>query len=189
MSTLAKRKNTRMVINPSRGGVLIGGRRVSSKATARKNPTARTAAKTNPRRRTRRRRNPATFSRSLFSNPSSSALVGAMFAGAGFSLLNLGLARVVPSASPVIQIAIKLGAGFLVQSFGSKVPVLGKYKDGVAFLCFALAAKEAVDMWVLPTVSRTIGQIGGGITNVLIPAPANVTEMSGLVRRTRPNYY
>jgi hypothetical protein len=187
--TKTKRKaNTALVYNPARG--LSLGSRTTRRASARKaNPVKRTAV-ANPRKRrtTRRRRNPV----SLFSNPSGSALMGAVFAGLGFSLLDLGLSRIVPSASPIIQIGTKVAAGFLVQTFGSKVPVLGKYKDGVAFLLFGLAAKQAADYWLLPTVRSFTGQITGGLQNVLMPAPASVTvaeTMGGIVRRTRPNYY
>lgn len=113
--------------------------------------------------------------------------MGAIFAGAGFSFLNLGLARIMPTGSPVVQISLKIGFGFLVQTFGGRVPVFGKHKDGVAFLLFALAAKEAVDYWLLPTVRSTFNSVTGQFTNLLNPAttPAATMGLVGSPYRTR----
>ncbi len=193
MRTQAKRKaNTTMVVNPNRG-LSLGSRRSSSrKTTARRNPTRRaTTAIANPRKRTRRRRNPASNFSSIIRNPSGSALMGAVFAGAGFSLVNMGLQRLIPTGSPVVQIAAKLATGFVVQTWGGKVPVLGKHKDGIAFLCFALAAYEGVNYWLLPTLRTQLGQF----TAQLLPAPSVPTvaagDLAGIYgsRYNQPAYY
>lgn len=166
-----RKTNTAMVFNPSRG-LSIGGRSTVRRA-RRANPTARrpaTKLAVNPRRK-RRRRNPSGFS--VLSNPSGGALVGALLAGVAFSFADFGLSRVLPaSASPAIQIGTKLAAGFVIQQFGNKVPLLGKYKDGVAFLFFGLAASQFASYYLLPTVRNTLNQFTGQALQLISPPPA-----------------
>lgn len=179
-----RRSHTSLVVNPAPRGLSIARRSSVKTSQARKTNPVRTAAATNPRRR-RRRRNPGGL-QSVMTNPGSGALLGALFAGAGLSLIDLGLSRVAPSASPVIQIGLKVAVAFGIQTFGGRVPVFGKYKDGIAFLLLGLAGKQAFDYWALPTVRSTFSSVTGQFNNLLSPpvaAPAaNGGTMAGVRR-------
>lgn len=175
---IAKRRHTSLVVNPAPRGLTV------RKTAARKaNPTARTAsAINNPRRRKstkRRRRNPSTsYGSRLMSNPGGGVLVGALTAGVGFAFVDMLLARIVPSGTPTIQVAAKVAAGFALQQFGGKIPLLGKYKDGVAFVLYALAAKQLADVYLIPTVRSTFTSItsqAGQFLNPAMVTPAATT--------------
>lgn len=184
---IAKRRHTSLVVNPAPRGLTV------RKTAARKaNPTARTASAINnpPRRRKstkRRRRNPSTsYGSRLMSNPGGGVLVGALTAGVGFAFVDMLLARIVPSGTPTIQVAAKVAAGFALQQFGGKIPLLGKYKDGVAFVLYALAAKQLADVYLIPTVRSTFTSItsqAGQFLNPAVVAPA--TSMAGYNRYLR----
>lgn len=185
MATKAKvrKPNTGIVFNPARG---LSVSRPSTRTAARKaNPVRRaTSVATNPRkRRTKRRRNPAsTFGGSLMRNPGGGVLVGALTAGVGLAFVDLLLARVVPGGTPTIQVASKVAAGFIIQQFGGRVPILGKYKDGITFVLWALAAKQLADIYLVPTVRSTFTSLTAQAGQFLNPAavtPAATT--SGIV--------
>lgn len=115
-------------------------------------------------------------------NPGGGVLVGALTAGVGLAFVDLLLARVVPGGTPTIQVASKVAAGFIIQQFGGRVPILGKYKDGITFVLWALAAKQLADIYLVPTVRSTFTSLTAQAGQFLNPAavtPAATT--SGIV--------
>lgn len=177
MATKAKvRRHTSLVVNPAPRGLTV------RKTAARKaNPVRKASAISNPRRKKhtrRRRRNPATSSFNILHNPGGGVLVGALTAGVGFAFVDMLLQRLAPNSSPTIQVVTKVGVGFALQQFGGRIPLLGKYKDGIAFVLYALAAKQLADQYLIPTVRSTFNSVTGQAINFLNPAstaPAGTT--------------
>lgn len=164
------------VHNPSRGLSLRGGRSTVRRARS-KNPTARRpavrAAAVNPkRRRSRRRRNPSGLS-GLLRNPASGGglIVTAFMAGVAVSLYDAITLRVIPQTSPLVRVATKFGGALFFQSaYGSKVPLLGKYKNDVALVLAVAGMIDLTKLYILPAIQPAINQLSGGLTN-LLPAP------------------
>ena len=140
-----RKANTAMVFNPSRG-LSIGGRS-SVRRTARKNPGKRTAAvakRTNPARRIKRRSNPATVT---------GLVITAVMAGIGVTIFDVVTARVIPQTSPLVRVMLKLGGAWVFQSqLGSKVPVLGKYKNDIALVLLVSGVIDIGKLYVLPAL-------------------------------------
>lgn len=184
------RPGTALMFNPA-SGLSVSGRR---KTAARKsNPTARTRAVVNPRkRRTRRRRNPAGSSFSLMRNPAGTVLLGAMAAGIGYSGINSLLSRFMPGGTPIVQAIFNFGVGAAIQALGGRAPFgLGKYKDPVAFVFYALGFAGLANYYIWPSVTSTFNSLSGQALSLLNPAvlPAGTvvapaTTMAG-VRRAR----
>lgn len=163
--TKTRRKaNTAMVYNPSRGLSIGGARRTSvRRSAARKNPRRITAAarvKANPaRRRFRRRSNPITSVSAL--------LFSAVMAGIGVSVFDVATTRFLPQQSAALRIGIKAGGAWAVNSYGSKLPILGKYKSEIALVLLTSAAVDAMKLWVLPLITQAVPSL-----NLLVAAPA-----------------
>lgn len=163
--TKARKAKTAMVFNPSRG-LSIGGRTsVRKTSAARKNPSRKLVAKSNPRRKTvRRRRNPAT---------TTGLVVTAVMAGIGVTIFDVLTTKVVPFTSPLIRVATKLGGAWLFQSsLGSKVPVIGKYKNDIALVLAVSAVIDLGKLYVLPAIAPFTGGLLGAGSTQLIDAPA-----------------
>lgn len=158
----ARRKtNTAMVFNPSRG-LSIGGRSSVRKTAARKNPVRKVAAKRNPVRRIKRRSNPASVT---------GLVVTAVMAGIGVSLFDVITTRVVPQSSSLVRAGVKLGGAWLFQSsLGSKVPVLGKYKNDIALVLAVSGVVDLMKLYVLPVVASIVpaGLLGASAPQQLV---------------------
>ena len=171
MAVKARKRNTAMVFNPTRG-LSLSGRSSVRKTTARKNPTRTAAAvKANPhilRRRVHRRNNPAT---------ASGLLVAAVMAGVGITFFDVISNKLLPaSSSAVVRIGVKLGGAWLFQSsMAAKIPVLGKHKNDIALVLAAAAAVDALKLWVLPIVSSAVGNLTGNAL-LLVAPPAQVAD-------------
>ena len=164
--TKTRKAKTAMVFNPNRG-LSIGGRssvRKSSKART-TNPTRKIAAKANPRRKSvRRRRNPAT---------TTGLVVTAVMAGIGVTIFDVLTTKVVPFTSPLIRVATKLGGAWLFQSsLGSKVPVIGKYKNDIALVLAVSAVIDLGKLYVLPAIAPFTGGLLSAGSTQLLDAPA-----------------
>lgn len=163
MATKTRRKaNTAMVFNPNRG-LSIGGRRsVRKTASARKNPVRK--ATVNPRRKrsVRRRHNPASVT---------GLVVTAVMAGIGVSLFDVLAKNVIPQTSSLVRVGTKFGGAWLFQTWGGKIPVIGKHKNDIALVLAVSGVVDLVKLYVLPAVAPTLNSLTGGAVN-LLPAPA-----------------
>src|SRR4051794_7630654 len=128
-SYMKRKTKTALVFNPSRslsiGGAKRNPARKRKSSRRRRNPVAKRvfARKSNP---VRRRRNPSS---------TTDLLVGAIMAGIGVSIFDVVATRVVPANSALVRAGVKLGGAWLFQSnLGSKVPVLGRYKNDIALV-------------------------------------------------------
>ena len=174
-TTKTRRKpNTALVFNPSRGLSMVES---SKKPAARKTnpvrPAAPKAVVENPRKR-KRRRNPAAGNYSLLQNPATGVgglFAASLFAGGAITLVDLGLRRLAPQASPVVQIMLKGGLALAFQSpLGNKLPFgFAKYKNDIALVLGVMAAAQAISLWVIPQVTVFANQITGGVSNLLAP--------------------
>lgn len=157
---------TALVYNPARR-LSIGGSKVNpqrrKKRARRRNPVRAVARKANPSIFTRRR-NPAS---------ASGLLVAAVMAGIGVSLFDAITTRVVPQNSSLIRAGVKLGGAWLFQSnLGSKVPLLGKYRNDIALVLAVSGVVDLMKLYVLPLVSQTVSNFG----LIAVPAAAPVTD-------------
>lgn len=174
-----------MVFNPSRS-LSIGGvkrnptKKRRTRSRRRANPVAISARKRNP---VRRRSNPST---------TSGLLVAAVMAGIGVSLFDVITTRVIPQGNALFRIGAKFGGAWLFQSaLGSKVPLLGKYKNDIALVLAVAGVVDVVKLWVLPIVSQTVGQLTGGSVQLLNAPPAGDDETTGNIygNAYSPDYY
>lgn len=109
----------------------------------------------------RRRRNPAT---------TQGLLVAAVMAGVGVSIFDVVTARMIPQGSVVVRAGVKLGGAWLFQSrLGSKVPLLGKYKNDIALVLAVAGVMDLMKLYVFPLVSNAVGSVG------LLPAGDDTT--------------
>lgn len=175
--TKTRKARTALVYNPAGRKLTINGsrRRTTTKrrSTKRRNPGTVTAiAKRNPTRRiTRRRSNPASVS---------GLLVTAVMAGVGVSLFDVITTRVVPQSSALVRAGVKLGGAWLFQSnLGSKVPLLGKYKNDIALVLAVSGVVDLMKLYVLPLVAPALGSLGIGAGPTLIADP-NAGNTAGL---------
>jgi len=153
-----KRKaNTALVHNPSRRLTIGGAKKVnpvrrkrrSSARGRRRNPIAVSSAR---RRNPVRRSNPATVQ---------GLLVAAVMAGVGVSIFDVIAQRFVPASSGVVRAGVKLGGAWLFQSnLGSKVPVLGKYKNDIALVLAVSGVVDLMKLYVFPVVASTAASFG-----------------------------
>jgi hypothetical protein len=175
--SIARRKTTAYVHNPSGGRALtVGGRRKN--AAAKRSTKKVVARKTTKRRRnpvvsvvSKRQRNPRRLS-----NPMSGIgqlLSTALFASAGVVLFDFVTSKVLPvGVSAPIRIAVKAGAGLAVAHFGKSLPVVGAYSKEIGLVLVTLAGVDALQTYVLPMIPS----IGGS------PMPAALSpgdELSG----------
>lgn len=177
MATKTRRKaNTAMVFNPR--GLSIGGRRTVRKtASARKNPVRKAAIKANPTRRSvRRRSNPASVT-GLF--------VTAVMAGIGVSLFDVVATRVIPQTSSLVRVGVKFGGAWLFQTWGGKIPVLGKHKNDIALVLAVAGVVDLVKLYVMPAIAPTLSSLTGGAVN-LIAAPAGDGGMGDIYGSSTP---
>jgi hypothetical protein len=180
MATTKRKRNTALVFNPSRS-LSIGGAKPTANPRRRKrathhrhhhrrNPVALKTAgrKRNP---ARRRANPAS---------TSGLVIGAIMAGVGVSLFDVVATRFAPQSSGLIRAGVKLGGAYAFQTFGGKVPVLGKYKNEIALVLATAGMVDLMKIYVLPVVAQTLNQIGlTGVSAALLPAPATTTAVAG----------
>jgi hypothetical protein len=165
MATKTRRKsNTALVFNPAGRSLSIGGSRRTNPARKRRrrhatthhrrrrrNPVMKTVAvrRRNP---VRRRRNPST---------ASGLLVAAVFAGIGVSIFDVVATKVVPQSSALVRAATKLGGAWIFQSkLGSKVPVLGKYRNDIALVLAVSGVVDLMKLYVFPLVGSVAGSVG-----------------------------
>src|SRR5690606_4535655 len=171
MATKTRRKtSTAMVFNPSRSLAIGGSRTVNPRRRRRRRTVKRRTTSYARRRRrnpatpivARRRRNPIRRRR----NPSTASglLVAAVMAGIGVSIFDLAAQRFAPSQSVMMRAGVKLGGAFLMQSrYGSKIPVLGKYKNDIALVLAVAGVVDLMKLYVFPLVSQVAGNVGGMI--------------------------
>jgi len=156
---MKKRSKTALVFNPSRS-LSIGGakrnparkRRSARRRHRRSNPVLKrvVARRANPVR--RRRRNPAT---------TTGLLVAAIMAGIGVSVFDVVATRIVPANSSLVRAGVKLGGAWLFQSsLGSKVPILGKYRNDIALVLAVSGVVDLMKLYIFPLVAGAAGSIG-----------------------------
>lgn len=171
--TKTRKARTALVYNPAGRKLTINGSRrrrtTTKRRTKRRNPGTVTAiAKRNPTRRiTRRRSNPASVS---------GLLVTAVMAGVGVSLFDVITTRVVPQSSALVRAGVKLGGAWLFQSnLGSKVPLLGKYKNDIALVLAVSGVVDLMKLYVLPLVAPALGSLGIGAGSPTLIADAGTS--------------
>lgn len=156
MATKAKRKpNTAMVFNPRRRLSLGGSRQANPVRKRRSNRRRRnpvTKAITRRRNPVRRRSNPITSATQL--------VIAAVMTALGVSLFDVGMQRLVPQQSAIVRIGVKGGVAWLVNSYGQKIPVLGKYRSEIALVILTSAVIDGLKLWVFPLVANTAAQFG-----------------------------
>lgn len=161
MATKRRKRNTALVLNPAGRSLSIGGsrrrnpsrrRRRRAVARRRRNPVMVKAVARRRRNPIRRRRNPST---------ASGLLVAAVFAGIGVSIFDVATSRMMPGQSAVVRAGVKLGGAWLFQSrFGSKIPVLGKYKNDIALVLAVSGVVDLMKLYVFPLVASAAGSVG-----------------------------
>ncbi len=127
----AKRTHKSLVKNPPRSGFL------------RKPAARKAAAKTNPvksRKPIRRyRRNPS---------PTTNAIVFALGGALTINVIDEAVRRFMPTISAPISVGLKLGAGWAIGKYGSKL--LGSWAGIAQNALYLAAALTAIDQWVKP---------------------------------------
>ena len=89
-------------------------------------------------------------------------------AGVGVSLFDVIATRVNPSSSAIVRAGVKLGGAWLFQSsLGSKVPLLGKYKNDIALVLAVSGVVDLMKLYVLPIVNQSLGSFG--ISPMMVP--------------------
>lgn len=153
-----KRKtNTAMVFNPNRSVGLASRRAPARRASARKSNGRSLALRSavNPAKKRRRsssvRRNPI--------QSRSGLIVGAVMAGLGVSLFDVFTTRFLPQTSGVVRIGIKARGAWAIDSYGAKVPVLGKYRREIALVLLTSAVVDGVKLWLLPTLTQAFPSV------------------------------
>lgn len=169
MTTKTQRKaNTALVFNPNRGRTLAVSnprRRTAKRRSVRRNPVSKSfaAGQSVP-----RRSNPST---------ASGLLMAAVAAGIGVSAFDYIASRLLPLSSPLVGTAVKFGGAFLFQSnVGSKVPVLGKYKNDIALVLAVSGMIDLMRAYVFPLVGRAVGSV---VAPALPAAPAAGAVVAG----------
>lgn len=158
-TSIAKRKTTSYVHNPSGGRALTVGKRRKNAAAKRSTAKQVVARKKSTRRRnpvvsvkTTRRRNPRRVS-----NPIASVgqlLSTALFASAGVVVFDFVTSKVLPTGlSSPIRIAVKAGAGLAVAQYGKSLPVIGTYAKEIGLVLVTLAGVDAMQTYVLPMLN------------------------------------
>ena len=169
MATKRRKRNTALVYNPAGRSLAIGGARVNpSRRRRRKSTRRRSARRRNPvvkvmaRRRNpirRRRRNPITSTTSLIAT--------AFMAGIGVSLFDVAANNLLPASSAMVRTGVKLGGAYAINTFGRRVPILGKYKTEIALVLLTSAAIDVMKLYILPLVTQTAAQFGLGSGQLL----------------------
>lgn len=155
------KSNTAMVYNPARKLTVGGASRAANPVKKRKRRTNPTTVKkvvnASSHRRRRARRNPANFS---------GLIMAALVAGGGVFLFDILTNRFLPTGGATMRVGVKLGGAFLFQSLvGSKIPVLGKYKNEIALVLAVSGVVDLLSLYVLPTLNNATGGL------LMRPAP------------------
>lgn len=164
-----RKTSTAMVYNPSRSLSVKANpprkrRRRTSVSRRRRNPVVKTAVR---RTAVRRKANPATMG---------GLAAAAVVAGIGVAAFDWLTVKVVPNQSAVVRAGVKLGGAFLFQSrYGSKVPLLGKYKNDIALVLAVAGVVDLMKLYVFPIVNNAVGSV----TQNLLPAPATDDQTTG----------
>lgn len=173
---IKKKAKTAMVFNPSGGRSLTinGARRKASKR-----PVAKSIAKKrNPV--ARRRRNPITSTSAL--------IVTAAMAGVGVSLFDVAATYLVPNTSSLVRVGVKVGGAWAINSYGQKLPLLGKYKTEIALVMLTSAAIDLMKLYLFPVVARAANSFGLGGGPALVAAPDDETTSGLWGDQFRPDY-
>jgi hypothetical protein len=172
---MATRKtNTALVYNPSRkltvGKTSTQSNPVKKRRTRRKNPiVTKKVNASSHRRRSSRRRNPTGIS---------GLVAAALVAGIGVSLFDILTTRFLPQGNALVRVGVKLGGAYLFQSaFGSKVPILGKYKNEIALV---LAVSGVVDLFHLYAMPLINSATGGFLVTAQAPQMVAVPAADGM---------
>ena len=73
----------------------------------------------------------------------------------------------IPQNSALVRAGVKLGGAWLFQSnLGSKVPVLGKYRQDIALVLAVSGVVDLMKLYVFPLVASAAGSVG-----LMMPAP------------------
>jgi len=165
---MTKRKaKTALVFNPSGGRQLsINGSRRKAKGRRRSNPVVKKTVA--------RRRNPSIRRRSNPITSASALIATAAMAGVGVSLFDVAASYLIPNTSSLVRVGVKLGGAWAINSYGSKLPVLGKYKSEIALVILTSAAIDVMKLYLFPVVAKAAASfgLGAGGGGVLSPAPA-----------------
>lgn len=176
------RRSTSGTRNRKKSGQTATGSR--KRTTTRRNPSA--LAKTNPtaRRRSSVKNNPTTtrrVSRRARRNPETALGLITAGLGMGFAVLlyDVAINRFFPQWSGFIKAGTKIGGGYLMRSFGSRLPFgLGKYSKELSWALVLMGCYDVVNQYARSTVSEVFSAgtqmlpFGGGETMLLDPATA-----------------
>lgn len=165
MATKRRKTNSALVLNPAGRSLSIGGSRRANPARKRRRSAGRRRNPVALKSVARRRRNPV---RKF--NPISGVtglITAAVFAGAGVSLFDVLVSRFTPATSGLLRTGVKAGGAWAIANWGSKIPLLGKYKNEIALVLLTSAAIDLMKLYVFPLVAGAAGSVG-----LLIPAPA-----------------
>ena len=159
-----------MVFNPAGRTLTINGsKRRARRSTRRRNPVAKAIA-SNPRRRpVRRRHNPAT---------TSSLLVASVMAAIGVSIFDAAAVRIMPAQSALIRAGVKLTGAYVIQQWGSKIPLLGKYKSDIALVLGVFGMLDVLQLYVFPLVSGAFSNAAAGL--VAVPSGTSDQTTAGI---------
>lgn len=163
MATKRRKTNTALVLNPAGRSLSIGGSRRVNPSRKRRRSAGRRRNPVSLKQASSRRRNPV---RKF--NPISGItglVTAAVFAGLGVSLFDVLTSRF--SGSGWIRTGVKAGGAWASWQWGSKLPILGKYKNEIALVLLTSAAIDLMKLYVFPLVAGAAGSVG-----LLIPAAA-----------------
>jgi len=165
------KSNTAMVYNPARKLTVGGASRTASPVTKRRkrrsnNPAPKKVVNASSHRRRRpRRTNPANMS---------GLIAAALVAGVGVSLFDILTTRFLPQTSAMVRVGVKLGGAYAFQSsLGSRIPILGAYKNEIALVLAVSGVVDLFQMYVLPMLYQFTG-------GYLVPAVAAVQPVQAI---------
>lgn len=154
---IKRKTKTAMVHNPTRRLTVGGGLSKSNPPRKRRRKT--TARRRNPVQATasRRRRNPARVN-----NPATlgGLAVASVMAGFGVTVFDVIASRVAPSSSAMVRTGVKLGGAYLFQTFGQKLPLLGKYHKDIALVLGVAGVVDLIKLYVFPMVTSGLSNFG-----------------------------
>ena len=173
--TKARKAKTALVFNPSGRQLSINGSRrrtVKSRSKRRSNPVA--AKAVTRRRNPRRKSNPITSATALIAT--------AAMAGVGVSLFDVAATYLLPNASSLVRVGVKVGGAWALNEYGAKLPVLGKYRSEIALVVLTSAAIDLMKLYLFPVVAKaanSFGLVGSGPSLTAAPDDGGVSGFYG----------
>lgn len=174
---MIKRKaKTALVFNPSGRQLSINGSRSRSEVKRRgkrRNPVAVKAVA--------RRRNPNRKSNPI--NSATALIAAAAMAGVGVSLFDVAATYLLPNASSLVRVGVKVGGAWALNEYGAKLPVLGKYRSEIALVVLTSAAIDLMKLYLFPVVAKAASSFG------LTSAPAALSAAPAVDDGTVAGFY